>query len=234
MATEMTATLLCCGLVLISWWLALQLFRLCRSLPLLRPLLHPLVTGAILIALVLEFGNIDYRYFNHHSQLFYWLLGPATVALALPLHHELKRLQAVARPVLLTLLVGAIISPAIAILLAWCLDGETLLLPLSTKSVTTAIALGIADIIGSVPELVATVVIFTGVTGAMLGPALLRRLGISDERVLGFSLGLNAHGIGTARAFEVSPRCGAWASLAMCLTGLLTTALLPLAIRLLE
>jgi putative effector of murein hydrolase len=117
--------------------------------------------------------------------------------------------------------------------LAWCLGGETLLPSLTTKSVTTPIALGLANIIGSVPELVATVVIFTGVVGAMLGPVLLRRLGISDERILGFSLGLNAHGVGTARAFEISPRCGAWASLAMGLTGLLTTALLPLVVRLL-
>jgi len=228
MAIEILWWIGCTVLVLGSYSLALWLFRRARRMP----LLHPLLTGGTVIALVLASGRIDYNFFRDHSRIFYWLLGPATVALAVPLHQEQRRLRALARPVLLTLLAGALAAPLTALLLAWLLDGGDLLLALSTKSVTTPIALGIGDIIGSKPELVAGAVTFTGVSGALLVPRLLAYLGIGDERVVGFTLGLNAHGIGTARAFEKSPACGAWASLAMCLTGLLTSALLPLVVRL--
>ncbi len=191
-------------------------------------LLHPLVSSCLLIAVLLYSFDIDYSRYQRANSVFYWLLGPATVALAIPLNREFKRIRALIQPLLLTLLFGAIVSPLCAVTLAYLFGAEPLtLLSLTPKSVTTPIALGIAREIGALGELTAGVVIFTGVVGAIVGPALLGMLGIKDERLQGFTLGINAHGVGTARAFDIGPLCGAFSSLALGLTGVLTALTLP-------
>ncbi|MGD9662742.1 MAG: LrgB family protein [Porticoccaceae bacterium] len=217
-------TLLVCAV----YGLALKAYRRTNHFP----LAHPLALGSVALALLVATCYGDYSHFRDHSQVFYWFLGPATVALALPLHHEFSRIRAVAKPVSLGLLAGALISPAAALTLAWILGGDKVLLSLATKSVTTPIALGLSEKIGSIAALAAGVVIFTGVVGALVAAPLLKLAGIKDERVLGLVLGINAHGVGTATAFQLSPRCGAFASLAMGITGILTALVLPLVIRL--
>jgi len=197
------------------------------------PLAHPLAIGSLILAgfIVLAYGN--YAEFRQDSWLFYWLLGPATVALALPLYHERHKIRDAAVPILSSIALGALISPGIALTVAWLSGGEAILDSIATKSVTTPIALGISEKTGGLPGLVAGVVIFTGVVGAISGPAIIRALGIRDERILGLVLGVNAHGVGTASAFQISPRCGAFASLAMGITGTLTALVLPMIDRLL-
>jgi len=191
-------------------------------------LLHPLMSSCLLIAALLYSFDIDYTRYQQANSAFYWLLGPATVALAIPLNREFERIRALAQPLLLTLLFGAIAAPLCAVTLAYLFGAEPLtLLSLTPKSVTTPIALGIAQEIGALGELSAGVVIFTGVVGAIAGPKLLSLLGVNDERLQGFTLGINAHGVGTARAFDISPLCGAFSSLALGLTGVLTALTLP-------
>ncbi len=191
-------------------------------------LLHPLVSSCLLIAALLYSLDIDYTRYQRANNVFYWLLGPATVALAIPLNREFERIRALTQPLLLTLLFGAIAAPLCAVTLAYLFGAEPLtLLSLTPKSVTTPIALGIAKEIGGLEELTAGVVIFTGVVGAIAGPRLLSLLGVKDERLQGFTLGINAHGVGTARAFDISPLCGAFSSLALGLTGVLTALTLP-------
>ncbi len=202
----------------------LWLFRHCHQ----RVLLHPLSSACVLLALVLWALNIDYANYQEGNRLFYWLLGPSTVALAVPLHQQFDRIRLLAQPLLLTLLVGLLAAPLCALSVAWLLGAEpATLLAMAPKSVTTPIALGIATEIGAIGELTAGVVIFTGVVGALAGPGLLARLGLRDPRLVGFTLGINAHGVGTARAFEIDPLCGAFASLALGLTGALTALTLP-------
>jgi putative effector of murein hydrolase len=124
---------------------------------------------------------------------------------------------------------GAGIAVAMAVGVAWLLGAsDEVLRSVATKSITTPIALSVSEIIEGIPRLAAACVVITGVVGAALGPGLLARAGISDHRVIGFTLGLTAHGIGTARAFDISPQAGAFASLGMGLTGLVTAAFLPL------
>jgi putative effector of murein hydrolase len=101
------------------------------------------------------------------------------------------------------------------------------LLSLAPKSVTTPIAMGIAEKIGGHPSLAAVMVIVTGILGAMVAQTLYRWLNIRDDAVAGFSLGVAAHGIGTARAFQMSETMGAFAALGMGLNGLLTAVALP-------
>lgn len=217
-------------LVCAVYWLALLLYRRARYFP----LLHPLASGSLVLALGVMWLYPDYPEFQQQSALFYLFLGPATVALALPLFNEFSRIRAIAKPLAITLVSGAAISPLVALSLAWLLGGAGIYTSLATKSVTTPIALGIAEKIGSIPALAAGAVIFTGVAGALMGAPLLKLMGIKDERILGAVLGINAHGVGAASAFQVSARCGAFASLAMGITGVVTAVLLPLIIMLLK
>ncbi len=194
----------------------------------LHPLLHPLVTGSAVIAAALWLLDIPYWSYKAANWPLIELLGPATVALAVPLQREFHLIRQMAKPLLAGLFFGSFISTITALVFASLAGGsEAFLLAASTKTVTTPIALGIAEKIAAEPGLVAGIVIFTGVVGAVAASPMFRLLGISDHRVQGFALGINAHGVGTARAFEISPTCGAFASLAMSLTGAMVALILP-------
>lgn len=193
------------------------------------PLLHPTITGAALVALVLHLANIDYqRYYQGNHLLLFWL-GPATVALAVPLYQQLHLIRKMAAPILATFFCGAIFAAASAVGIAYLLGAhETTMLSLAPKSVTTPIAINLANEIGGLATLAAGAVCLTAVVGISLGPLIFRTLGITDPKIWGFCLGITAHGMGTARAFEQNATAGAFASLAMCLTGALSAILIPL------
>lgn len=192
-------------------------------------LLHPIVGASALVAAVLWSLDIDYPDYQRASGLLYALLGPAVVALAVPLKQNLGIIRRAGWPLAVTLVVGAALAPVVAILIALLAGAtEPVLLALAGKSVTTPVALAVADKIHAAQSLTVGIVLFTGVVGAVLGPSLLRRLKVDDHRVIGFALGINAHAIGTARALEISALCGAFAALAMGLCGALTAIALPL------
>jgi putative effector of murein hydrolase len=110
--------------------------------------------------------------------------------------------------------------------------GSELLATLAPRSATAAVAAGIAERLGGAPGLTVVVVISTGIFGAVLGPAILRSVGVVDDRAIGFALGVASHAIGTARAFQISEVAGAFSSLGMILNALLTIALAPVALAL--
>ena len=209
---------------ILAFWLGLKLYRRVRT-----PLLHPIVGASLLVCAALLALGISYPQYQQGSGLLYLLLGPSVVALAVPLKQNLAMVRQAGWPLMLGLLVGAVLAPLVAVVIALLLGGSrTVLLALTTKSVTTPVALALAQEMEAVQSLTAGVVAFTGIVGAVAGPAILRRLRIDDERVLGFALGVNAHAIGTVRALEVSALCGAFSALAMGLCGALTALLLPL------
>ncbi len=129
------------------------------------------------------------------------------------------------------LAVGSVVAVGSAVGIAWALGAsKTTLLSIAPKSVTAPIAMGIAEKLGGLPSLTAVLVVSTGIIGAVLGKYVLDALAIRDWSVRGFAVGLAAHGIGTARAFQVGEEAGAFAGLAMGLTGLATAALFPVAV----
>ncbi len=137
-------------------------------------------------------------------------------------------LRELALPILVALPVGVATAALSAIALAALLGAEpTVLRSLAPKSVTAPVAMGISEKIGGIPTLTAVLVISTGIVGAIFGTAVLRLLRCRDEAVQGFALGLCAHGLGTARAFQVSATMGAFAGLAMALSAFATALLLP-------
>ena len=189
---------------------------------------------ALLTAILLATGTPYATYFQG-AQFIHFLLGPATVALAVPLYLHWDRVRQLLLPIVIGLLVGSLTAIVSAIGLAWLLGGSPrTLLSLVPKSVTTPVAMGIAEKIGGIPSLTAVIVILTGVVGAVAAPALLNGLHIRDDAVKGFAIGVAAHGIGTARALQISSMAGAFAGLAIGLNALLTVLLAPLIVRLLH
>jgi len=193
------------------------------------PLLNPVLISVLLIIGLLKLSNTTYDVYFHAAQPIHLLLGPATVALAVPLYSNLAKMQAYFWPLLISLLLGAVVGVFSVLLIgtALGLDWQTVL-SFVPKSCTTPIAMALAKEHGGLPSLTANAVIVAGVGGAALAMPLYRWLGIRHEVAQGFALGLASHGVGTARAFQISETAGAFSGLAMGFNGVVTALLLPL------
>ena len=197
----------------------------------LNPLLNPVALAVVALVAVLSLTGTEYQTYFEGAQFVHFLLGPATIALAVPLYSHFGKVRRVILPMLAALLCGAVtaVVSALGVALALGASYETLA-SLAPKSVTTPIAMGISEQIGGLPSLTAVLVILTGILGAMLATPVLNLLGITDWKARGFAVGVAAHGIGTARAFHVSEVAGTFAGIAMGLNGLVTAFLVPLLI----
>lgn len=221
-------------------WLVLHLCIYLGALALYRasgchPLLIPVFTAVLVIVAVLTLTDTPYATYQAGVQWLGLLIGPATVALAVPLYAQRQRIRALWRPIIVALGVGCATAIGSVMLLATLLDGtwETVI-SLAPKSATIPIALPVAERFGGLASLAAVAVAMTGIVGAMLAPWLDRLLRTTqDPATSGFALGLCAHAIGTARALQVNPTMGAFAALAMGLNGVATAVLMPLAVALL-
>jgi predicted murein hydrolase (TIGR00659 family) len=199
------------------------------------PLLNPVLVAVVLIIVLLEATDTSYATFFAGAQFVHFLLGPATVALAAPLVREARRVRKLILPILAALFAGSITAILVAIGVAWALGAtwETVV-SLAPKSVTTPVAMGIAAANGGVPALTAVLVIITGIIGAVSVTPLMNLLGMEDYAARGFAAGLASHGIGTARAFQVSELAGTFAGLALALNALLTSILVPVVLSLIR
>lgn len=223
-----TSPLLHLTLTLVVYLLADALFRRSGQCALLNPVL---VSILVLVGLLLVTGT-DYQTYFDGAQFIHFLLGPATVALAVPLYRQLERIRRLWRPILVAILLGALVSATSAVMIAAGLGAtHQTLMSLAPKSVTTPVAMGIAEQLGGLPSLTAALVVLTGVLGAVIGPAVLTASGVRDDRARGLALGISAHGIGTARALQSSALAGAFAALAMGLMAVISSVLLPLVVR---
>ena len=194
-----------------------------------HPLANPVLLAVAALVLLLHLTGTPYPIYFDGAQFVHFLLGPATVALAIPLYAQLPQLRAMAVPLLAALAIGSITAMLSAVFIGKLFGAsEASLLSLAPKSVTTPIAMGIAERIGGLPSLTAVLVIATGILGAVSAKYVYQALGISDHAVRGFAIGVASHGIGTARAFQVNEQSGAFAALAMGLNGALTALLVPL------
>ncbi len=196
------------------------------------PLANPVLIAVILLAMVLGLTGTPYAVYFEGAQFVHFLLGPATVSLAIPLWRQGRRLRRAALPVLAGMTTGALVAVVTALGIASALgvDRETLA-ALAPKGTTAPVAIGIAQTLGGSPTLAAVLVLLTGITGAVMATPLLNALGIRDWRARGLAVGTAAHGIGTARAFQVHPRAGAYAGIGMGLNAILTAFVAPLIFR---
>lgn len=192
------------------------------------PLVNPVLIAVVLLGTLLWATGTPYADYFEGAQFVHFLLGPATVALAVPLALNLPRLKSALLPVVAALLTGSLTAVVTALAIAHAFGADhALLATLAPKSTTAPVAIGISESLGGSPTLTAVLVILTGITGAVIATPLLNLLRLTDWRARGFATGTASHGIGTARAFQVNPVAGAFAGLGMALNAILTALIAP-------
>jgi predicted murein hydrolase (TIGR00659 family) len=193
-----------------------------------NPLVNPVLVAMVLLGGLLWITATPYRTYFEGAQFVHFMLGPATVALALPLYANRAQIRRALLPMLAALLAGSVTAIVSALWIAQALGIEgPVWLSLAPKSTTAPVAIGIAEQLGGLPTLTAALVILTGIIGAVIVTPMMRLMRIRDWRARGFAVGVAAHGIGTARAFQVNDTAGAFAGIGMGLNALLTALLAP-------
>lgn len=190
--------------------------------------LHPLLTSIFVIIVILEFLNIEYASFQQGSHLIHFMLGPSVVALGYVLFEQMKYLKGNVVSILTSVFVGAIVGIISVIVIGKLMGADqSLIATLQPKSVTTPIAMGISEKNGGIPSLTAVIVVAVGIFGSIVGPAVMKVLGIESRIAKGLALGASSHGVGTAAAIQLGAVEGALSGLAIGLMGIMTAILVP-------
>jgi predicted murein hydrolase (TIGR00659 family) len=198
-----------------------------------NPLVNPVLVAMVLLGGLLWVTATPYQTYFAGAQFVHFMLGPATVALALPLYVNRAQIRRALLPMVAALLAGSVTAIVSALWIARWLGIEgPVWLSLAPKSTTAPVAIGISEQLGGLPTLTAALVILTGIIGAVIVTPLMRLMRIRDWRARGFAVGVAAHGIGTARAFQVNDTAGAFAGIGMGLNALLTAILAPYVVSL--
>ena len=212
-------------LTLLAYQIGIWVYQKSGYLTLLSPFV---IAVAILLAIL--FGtHTQYETFFAGAQFVHFLLGPATVALAVPLFDQRLRLAKLWAPLLIGVVVGCVVGVISTVLLGALLGASfESIMSMAPKSVTTPIAMGISEKMGGIPEFTAGIVVLTGIVGSLLATPIFKLCKIKKDYVKGFSLGVAAHGMGTSRAFQISDKAGAFPGLAMGLAGISTAFAAPM------
>ena len=218
------------GLTLVVYWGSVVVYRLSNA----SALLHPIITAT----LVLLSGALMAGYPVEHLRTLLspidWLLGPATVALAIPLYRQVHVVKQFGWRVLIPIVIGGVLAPLFAWLCVYVLDAPlNLQMTMMAKSITTPLAIDVTQVIGGIPPLVAVIVIITGIVGAIAAPWIFGLLGINNPVAQGIALGTVAHAMGTAKAIHLGEVTAALATLSLCVNGVFTALGLPLLLALL-
>lgn len=193
-----------------------------------NPLANPVLIAVVLVAAGLTLAGMPYQRYFEGAQFVHFLLGTATVSLAIPIYKGWASVKGRLGALTLAMVAGGATSIAVAVGVLKALGAdEALVRGMWAKSVTAPIAMGIAERVQASPTLTAIFAVSTGVLGAVLGRFVLNAAGVTAWWQRGFALGVAAHGIGTSRAFSVYPVAGAYASLGMGLHGVVSAVLLP-------
>jgi predicted murein hydrolase (TIGR00659 family) len=208
------------GAYLFARWLHVR----CGS----HPFANPVAIAVVMLIGLLKLTHTDYHVYFAQAQFIHFLLGPAIVALAVPLYRQIHKLRSAFFPLLCGLLAGssvAVVSAVVIALLFHC--QATTVASLAPKSVTAAVAMLISATVGGVPSLTAAMVIVTGITGAVISTLILGLVGVRRDDARGFAIGVASHGIGTARAFQISEEAGAFAGLGMAMNAIVSAIVMP-------
>jgi putative effector of murein hydrolase len=208
---------------------ATRLQRACRGSPFANPVL---VSVAVMCAVVLA-TKTPYASYFAGAQFITFLLGPATVALAVPLARNLPLVRRTLKGVGLALAAGCTTSIVSGVFLVWALGGtRSVALSMAPKGATTPIAMAVSQQIGGVPTLTAALAIVGGIIAAVIGRTLLTRLRVRDPRAHGFAAGVAGSGVAAAQAASLGSVAAAFAALGIALNGVLTALIAPLVLLL--
>jgi len=199
-----------------------------------HPLAQPVLVAIVVVGALVVLLDVDYASYAEDTAVITFVLGPATVALAVPLHRQLARLRGFVLPLLAAVVAGAVVSVAAAVGLVRLLGGDELLArSMAPKATTTPVSIAVSETLGGLPPLTAALTITAGILGAVAGPGVLGLLRVRDHRARGLAVGSASHGIGTGRMIVDHPVEGAFSGLAMGLTALVTSVVAPLLVALL-
>lgn len=197
-----------------------------------NPIVNPVAISVILTCAMIQFLDMPYAKYFEGAQFVHFLLGTATVALAIPIYHGFKNMGRKILPIIFAMLVGSTASVLSAVAITKFMGaGDTIVGSMYAKSVTAPIAMGIAERIGVSPTLTAVFTVITGMLGAILAPFILNALKIQRWWIRGTAIGVGAHGLGITRAFSVNEEAGVYASMAMGLNGVISAIALPMVIN---
>ena len=201
----------------------------------LNPLANPVLIAVTLIALAITALDMPYAIYFEGAQFVHFLLGTATVSLAVPIYQALPSLRGRVLPLVAALIGGGVTSIVSAVAIARLLGAdESIVGAMVVKSITAPIGMGVAERIGASPTLTAVFAVTTGILGAALARFVLDALHCREWWQRGFAIGIASHGIGTSRAFSVNPEAGTYAGLAMGLHGVLGAVAIPWGVALLR
>jgi len=193
-----------------------------------HPLTNTVLISVILLIVALKITDTDYATYFEGAQFIHFLLGPVTVALAIPLFQQFEQVKRLFIPIIVSMIIGITVGTNTVMFIAKLLGADLATqISLAARSVTAQVAMGIAEKIGGIPSLTAVLAVLTGIIGAVLGTQFLNLLKIRDNSIKGIAIGNSSHGIGTARAFTLNNTMGAFAGLSMALAALLNALLLP-------
>ncbi|WP_371195006.1 LrgB family protein [Glaciecola sp. SC05] len=213
------------SITLAAYVLSLILYQKANS----HPALHPLIISSTLIICSLFALDVVIEDYLNYVWLLAFLLGPATVALAIPLYNQLAVLIRMGWRVVAPIFIGGTIAPILAWLSVYFFDTPVALqMTVLVKSITTPLAMGTAEAIGGIGSLAAVLVVLTGIVGAVFAPLVFQLAKTHSEMAQGVALGTVAHAVGTSKAISISETCAAFATLSVCLNGIVTALMLPL------
>jgi putative effector of murein hydrolase len=194
-------------------------------------LTHPLIFTATVVGILAFLSNTPIVVYQTSTSVLHWLLGPATVALALPIYRQWQQLKHYGWRLAVSITIGGIITPIMAWTILWMCDApHAMQLTMLAKSITTPLAMETSAQIGGIPALAAVFVILSGVAGAVLSSAIFALFNVTSREAQGIALGTVAHAIGTAKAIHMGEDVAAMATMGLCINGIATAIILPLII----
>ena len=196
-------------------------------------LLQPLLISMIIIIPFLKITGIDYPTFYQQTRILNFMLGPSVVALGYILYAQIEQIKGNVISILTAVFIGSFVGILSVVLVAKAFGADHLLIAsLAPKSVTTPIAISLSEKSGGIPALTAAFVVICGIFGGLVGPIILRSIGIKSKIATGLAMGSSAHALGTARAMEIGAVEGAISGLAIGIMGIMTALMIPFAEKL--
>ncbi|WP_292053395.1 MULTISPECIES: LrgB family protein [unclassified Brevundimonas] len=197
------------------------------------PLLHPVLWSVPVLIAALWSTRTPYAVYADATRSITFLLGPAVVCMAVPIWAQRATIRRLALPLALALMAGSLTAIVSAVGIVWVLGAPgAVMASMAPRAATSPVGMAVAETLGGIPALAAVIIVFSGVLGAMIATPLMNAMRMRDYRVRGFAVGVSAHGVGSARAFQVSDVAGAYAGLGMALNAVMTAALLSIIVGL--
>ncbi|MDH2999685.1 CidB/LrgB family autolysis modulator [Chelonobacter oris] len=215
-------------LTILAFITALRISKYWKSI-----VFNSFVLTLLLLAAILLLLNIPYDSYMQGNAPLNSLLGPAIVALALPLYEQLRQISSRWRSILLITGVASVFAMFSGAVLALLLGGSVeIVATVLSKSLSTPIAMAVAETVGGIPSVAAVGVVLAGLQGSIFGYLILKKIGLKHPEAIGLSIGAVSHALGTARTLEVDQQAGVYSSIALVLCGIISSVLAPLVFRL--